>query len=119
MTFREESAAEVVPPWKARITRTRFLAAAGTALMGVATRRVFEASTASASPACCGPSPKCNCCNGSKCCSNNCVKNPTLCGPPYGYWICCDYSNFDRYGCYDWLENGNRCICAAILGPCT
>jgi hypothetical protein len=121
VVLKPESAtiAEVQPlGWKTRISRNRFLTGVGTVLMGATTARLFSPASASASPKCCGPSPGCQCCNGRTCCVKGCKRNTTLCAPPYGYWVCCDYSEGERYGCYDWLENGARCICAGGIGPC-
>lgn len=121
MMLSPESAAvvQISPPgWKTRVSRNRFLAGVGAAIMGVATARVFAPTAASASPVCCGPSPGCSCCNGKTCCVSGCKRNTSLCAPPYGYWVCCDYGNGERYGCYDWLEHGSRCICAAAVGNC-
>lgn len=105
---------------KTRLTRNRFLAAAGATLVGVATNAWFPG-RAEAAPAGCAPDfPTCSCCTSTSCCHANCTKSNSCGGKPC--WTSCAYigSTLYRFDCCDYTSrSGAVCTCRVNYRACT
>ncbi|MFI7705263.1 hypothetical protein [Nonomuraea sp. NPDC049480] len=104
---------------KTRLTRNRFLAAAGATLVGVATHAWFPG-RAEAAPAGCSGYPTCTCCSATSCCFANCAKTNTCGGK--ACWTSCAYlgSTLYRFDCCDYYSrSAGTCICRVNHRPCT
>jgi hypothetical protein len=104
---------------KTRLSRNKFLAAAGATLVGVATKAWFPG-RAEAAPAGCYGAPTCSCCNATRCCSSGCT-NAYSCGGNH-CWTTCAYlgSSLSRFDCCDfYTSGGSLCICRVNYRACT
>lgn len=115
----DESQLEKVP-----FGRSRFLALLGGALTAGA-MRLFAPAAASAGPGpvlmpyMCWGAPPCECCQGFRCCGQNCI--PHLgCTGVTSCWFACNEVNHNLYMCCDYAWAGNdpltlRCMCQQLV----
>ncbi|HEV7708823.1 MAG TPA: hypothetical protein VGP16_11565 [Asanoa sp.] len=101
-----------------KLTRNRFLAFAGTALVAAASQAMFPGHAQAAAPNGCHGYNGCPCCN-SNCCESGCTRYNS-CGST-SCWRTCAYegSGLVSFYCCDWKRsNGSFCICRERWGTC-
>lgn len=105
------------------LSRSRFLAKVGTALVMAAAAGWFPKEA----QACFIPNPcfgycECGCCSGSTCCEFCCLSGNYGCPSGQQCWYSCAYDGgtLYLYQCCDWGGHcgTGTCLCRAVLGTC-
>jgi hypothetical protein len=128
----EDPAVERVPSYGVAepagwMTRSRFLASAGSAMFAVMGYQLLGGARQAAAahgnpPQCCGPSGVCHCCSSGVCCTSGCRNRVGDCPNGGQCWNCCGKCQDGRafiYSCCDFRESGGPCICARSIGRCS
>jgi hypothetical protein len=105
-----------------RFARNRFLQLTGGVLLSLLTLGRLSQGQAFAAhcppPLFCGGSCECDCCDeAGNCCTKNCTRRFTGCGPDGVGWCGCVGSSL--ICCWDWWDYGDQaCICRQTAGQC-